>query len=283
MPKLENKRINLQEAKRTSQFYDGKKDIAKLGAGDSYYVVNFLKKERIEIFDKIMTEVTFAQMFNIGENNADPIPRLVSAQSDHQDSGASAIYRMPGCNEKNIATTEWTPTVRYVCDQASKAIGQQLNHCVLTLFRNEDDSLAFHKDKLIDLQENSLILSVSFGETRPILFHSMDGKDRQTIMLRPGSLLAIGPKTNKTYMHGIPKLIDHMGPRVSLSLRTIETFIKFEESKDSNNDPIKFQILGKGAEFQCANYPFTKSHDDTDAYNDNVKTQIHKHLGIANK
>ena len=197
-------------------------------------------------------------MFNIGENNADPIPRLVSAQSDRQDPSVSAIYSMPGCNENNIVTTEWTPTVRYVCDQASKEIGQQLNHCVLTLFRNEDDSLAFHKDKLVDLQDNSLILSVWFGDARPILFHSVDGKDRQTIMLRPGSLLAIGPKTNKAYMHGIPKLTDPVGPRVSLSLRTRESFIKSEESKDEPTEqPTKFQILGRGAEFQCVNYPFT--------------------------
>jgi len=235
-------------------------------------VADFLKKERHEIFEKINAEVKFTQMFNIGEKNADPIPRLVSAQSDRDEGGASAIYRMPGCNEKNIATTNWTPTVKYVCEKASEEIGQKINHCVLTLFRNEDDSLSFHKDKLVDLKENSIILSISFGETRPILFHSEDGKHRQTIMLRPGSLLAIGYKTNKMYFHGIPKLGEPVGPRVSLSCRSIESYIQYE-----GEDKTKFKIVGKGAEFQTASYPFTTSHDDVGAYSEVVKEQIQKH------
>jgi len=284
MSKFENKRIDIYEAKQSSEFFDGKKDIAKIGAGDSYYIANFLKKERNEIFDKIMEESQFVQMFNISKTVAYPIPRLVTAQSDRIDSGASAIYRMPGCNEKNIATTKWTPTVRYVCEKASEQINQKLNHCVLTLFRDQEDSLAFHKDKLVDLKDDSLILSISFGETRPILFYSMDGKHRQTIMLRSGSMLAIGPRTNRQYMHAIPKLSDPVGPRVSLSLRTVESYIQYdkdkqyesttEENMDTTNKKLNFQILGKGAEYQCANYPFTKSHDDVDAYSETVKTQI---------
>ena len=182
-----------------------------MGEGDNYYIAKFLKSDHEELFDRMMEETNFVQMLNIGHNDADPIPRLVTAQSDRQDPDTSAIYRMPGYNEKNIATTEWTPTVKYVCDKASEEIGQKLNHCVLTFYNDENDSLAFHKDKLVDLKDNSLILSVSFGETRPILFHSIDRKHKQTIMLRPGSLLAIGPKTNKQYMHAIPKLTEKVG------------------------------------------------------------------------
>jgi len=229
-----------------------------------------------------MKEVKFIQMFQISEDSADPIPRLVTAQAGCNETGASAIYRMPGCNEKNIPTTDWTPTVRYVCERASEQVGQKLNHCVLTLFRDQEDSLGFHKDKLVDLKENSLILSVSFGDTRPILFHSVDGKHRQTLMLLPGSLLAIGPKTNKLYMHAIPKLTDSVGPRISLSLRTVDSYIQYDSKLENceqpeNNKPKSFKILGKGAEYQCANYPFITSHDDPDNYSDEVKHQIQQY------
>jgi len=287
MPRLENKRIDLAEAKRSSEFFDGKNDIAKLGAGDSFYIASFLKKERKELFDKIMEEAQFTQMFNIGKDSADPIPRLVSAQSDRIDPQTNAIYRMPGCNEKNIQTHDWTPSVKYVCDRASEEINQRLNHCVLTLFRDKDDSLSFHMDKLVDLKDGSLILSISFGETRPILFYSLDGKQRQTVMLRPGSLLAIGPKTNKQFMHAIPKLTEDVGPRVSLSLRTVESFIQYESPSETQSpeEPHEegtclsqsFKILGKGSEFQTANYPFTVSHDDASSYSETVVAQIQKH------
>lgn len=282
MPRLENKKVSIDELKSSSDFYNGKNDIAKFGAGDSYYIADFLKKERNDIFDKLMEETKFTQMFNISKNSAEPIPRLVTAQSTRTDSGESAIYRMPGCNEKNIETTDWTPTVKYVCKEASDQIGQDLNHCVLALFRNQDDSLAFHKDKLLDLKDNSLILSISFGDTRPILFHSLDGKHRQTIMLRPGSLLAIGPKTNVQYMHAIPKLIDYIGPRMSLSFRTVESFIEKLEEPQKDKIDIRFVIKGKGSEFQCANYPFSTSHDDPEKYSNNTKLQIKKCTNTIN-
>jgi len=184
---------------------------------------------------------------------------------------------MPGCNEKNIPTAQWTPKVGYVVEKASERIKQTLNHCVVSRFRTQDDSLAFHHDKILDLADKSLILSVSFGEARPIIFYSLDGRDRQTLLLQPGSLLAIGPQTNRQFLHAIPKLEDQVGERISLSIRTIETFIKFEDKKDDGKEVSNsksFVVTGKGAEFQTANYPFSKSHDDPTKYSEEVKRQI---------
>jgi len=268
--KLENRRVSIKELRQSTQFYDGRKDVPKFGAGDSFYVANFLKAESKQLFPTIMGELEFTQMFNVGATQANPIPRLVAAQSDRlPNGGGSAIYRMPGCNEKNIPTSDWTPKVRYVCEQASKCIKQPLNHCVVSRYRDENDSLAFHHDKLLDLQDKSLILSVSFGDARPILFSSADGKTRQTLLLQSGSLLAIGPLTNRLMLHSIPKLDDPVGERISLSLRSIETFIQFDP-----NDRSKFVVSGKGAEFQTPNYPFSKSHDDPSLYSDDVKLQM---------
>jgi hypothetical protein len=50
MKKGDIKKIDLNEAKNSSLFFDGKKDIQKLGAGDSFYISNFMKKGREEIF-----------------------------------------------------------------------------------------------------------------------------------------------------------------------------------------------------------------------------------------
>ena len=196
----------------------------------------------------------------------EPIPRLVSAQTC-KDGETSAIYRMPGCNQSNINTEQWSPTVRKVCEAASEYIDQQLNHCVCTLYRNQDDSLAFHTDKLLDLKENSLILSISFGAPRPIVFEEIHGKGKQTVILHPGSLLAIGPKTNTRWKHSIPKLKEPVAPRVSLSIRTIETFV----------DKMDKTVTGKGSEYQDVNYPFITSYDDMSNYSDDVQKFIRSH------
>lgn len=184
-------------------------------------------------------------MFNCSETVAEPIPRLVAGQCD-KSKGTSCIYRMPGCNERNIRTSNWTPTIKKICDMAKEEIGDDFNHCVVTLFRNKDDSLGMHKDKLLDLTDKTHILSISFGATRPIVFKSQDEKHSQTIMLRPGSLLAIGPKTNKTYFHAISKTEEEVGPRLSLSFRSISSFVN-EQTEE---------ISGQGEDHQDVHYPF---------------------------
>lgn len=274
MPRPEDRRIDLKEVMKKTDYYDGKTDVAKLGSGDSFYISDFLKKKHKELFKQIQNEAEFVQMFNIGKNQAEPIPRLVSAQAARQSETTTAIYRMPGCNEKNFKSYDWTPTVKYICDKASHEIEQTFNHCVLALFKDQNASIAFHKDKVYDLKDNSYILSISLGDTRAMLLYSTDGKQKQTIMLRPGSLLAIGPKTNQQFMHSIPKLTDEVGPRISLSLRTTKTYIEYKNPLLETKSHETFLILGKGSEFQTTNYPFSTSHDDSSAYMQNIKSVI---------
>lgn len=267
-----NKRIGYDPMAKSREgrvcYYDGRKPLHNLGAGDMYYIPNFVKSRRKKdrIFSTLLQEVDFQQMFNFVDNTVEPIPRMISAQTEKKGS-VSLIYRMPGCNESNIPTTDWSPTVKGLIDDVSLEIDQTLNHCVLTLFRDSDDSLAFHQDKVMDLEEGSNIVSLSFGEPRPIVFEEIDGKKSITIILQPGSILVFDSKTNSRYRHSIPKLNQPIGPRISLSIRTIRTLIE-------QIDKETFMIRGKGEEYQTKNYPFIKSHDDSSQYTDEIKRNI---------
>jgi alkylated DNA repair dioxygenase AlkB len=203
-------------------------------------------------------------MYNIIKDGKDvePLPRLVIAQTEKNHQRVP-IYRMPGCNQKNIPVTSWTNTVNDICKKASDEIHQNLNHCVITLFRDENDSLAFHQDKLLDLDENSVIISISFGSPRPFIFQSLYGKQKQQIILQPGSILAIGPNTNKTFSHAIPKLQMKSGPRISISARTVKTFLVNDDT-----------IVGKGDEFQDKNYPMIENHSDETKYTPEMNEKI---------
>jgi alkylated DNA repair dioxygenase AlkB len=276
---IKNKRYR-QPAK---EHYDGRRDVQKLGSGDSFYISKFIKSraERDQIFQNLLSEVKFVQMYQFwkdkeqnGEDkgNVEPIPRMVSAQTT-KNKDVSPIYRMPGCNQKNIKTEPWTPTVQDICERASAEIDQELNHCVCTLYRDENDSLAYHTDKLLDLKDGTLILSVSFGAPRPILFSEIDGKKEQSLILQPGSLLAIGPKTNKRFKHGIPKLTEPTGPRISLSIRTIDTFM----------DESTGEVSGHGEEYQSRNYPFITSYDDVSQYTEEIQQQISQYAKESNQ
>jgi alkylated DNA repair dioxygenase AlkB len=232
--------------------FDGLKDISKLGAGDSYYIKKFMTITE-ETFLNLLKEINFVQMYNFTPNSKTteviPIPRLVSAQTDKsvQD---SAHYRMPGCNQGNIPTTDWSPTVLFIKNQAEIATGQKINHCVINLYFDENDSLAFHKDNLLDLEPNTGVISVSIGQSRPFLFNSTDTNHKQDINLQNGSLLYIGTKTNKRYVHSVPKLTNKVEPRLSLTFRHISTYINETENK----------VSGLGDLYQTKDYPFTKSY-----------------------
>ncbi|QKF94361.1 2OG-Fe(II) oxygenase superfamily protein [Fadolivirus algeromassiliense] len=249
--------------KKNSQYFDGRKDINKIGAGDSYYIANFIKSEKTDLFKNLLNEVQFEQMFNISPNkDVYPLPRLVSAQTFYDDAKGTPIYRMPGCNEANIKTKPWTKTVKYIRDKASELLGQEFNHCVIGLFRDENDSLAYHKDKLLDLEPNSVIISVSFGASRPIIFKSEKDDSEQIILLRPGSMLVFGQDTNHKYKHTIGKLDTQTDARISLSFRTVNTKV------------LNGEIVGQGNDYQCTNYPFIKSFDDESEYTDEMKAKI---------
>ena len=269
---------------KNNQYFDGKTQVNKIGTGDSFYEPKFIKskREQMDIFNALMNEVEFKQMFNISPgNDLYPLPRLVAAQTFYDDNRGIPIYRMPGCNESNIKTKPWTKTVKEIRDRASKMLNQEFNHCVIGLFRNEKDSLAYHKDKLLDLEKDSVIISVSFGAPRPIIFKSEKNGNEQTVLLNPGSILVFGQDTNHKYKHEIPKLTNEIGPRISLSFRTVDSKIKFsdEKNEDGKNELIK--IIGNGNAHQCENYPFIKSFNDVAQYTDKMMEKYNFYKNAA--
>lgn len=196
-------------------------------------------------FDSLEQEINFIQMYNVNKKTGQklPIPRLVAGFADH-DANGKVLYRMPGCNEMNIPADDWGNLLLKIRDRLRGETGIDYNHCVATLFRDEHDSLGFHHDKLIDLDQSSPIISLSFGETRPIVFVSNDSKETVNIALKHGSMLVFGDKYNRRYYHSIPKLVNKVGKRISLSFRVVESKI--------NDDGV---VSGKGDRYQTSDYP----------------------------
>lgn len=324
--KCSNKRVNITNGKTNSrkrgkqsrnkrssnsEEFNGRRRITSIGAGDSFYIPNFIKKshEKHGIFVKLLQECNWQQMFHFKNTNSEmstnvnntyddtstptimnnrstkalPIPRLVIGQTSKK-ANISALYRMPGCNQCNIPTNDYSTTVRQLMEKASVELKQTFNHCVCTLYRDENDSLGYHCDKLLDLTPNSMIISISFGAERPIIFSSLNSNHKQRIILQPGSLLAIGPKTNKMYKHSIPKLREKCLARISLSMRTIATFVVNGDGSVGgdvgNEDGICIGehsvIVGQGKEYQTVNYPFTDNFEDKAEYSEEILQQMNE-------
>ncbi|GAB5363870.1 hypothetical protein AAMO2058_000920500 [Amorphochlora amoebiformis] len=242
----------------TRETFDGSEKLQGLGAGDSFLIPGFLdKKFADQALGELSNEkMVYVQMYaKAGKSRAVPLARLKRTEADIENKKMGVpIYRYPVVNQAACPTVGWTKCVRSIRNKCEKLIKHKLNHCVLNLYRNKDDYIGPHSDKMLDIQQGSQIISISLGEMRPMILISNDCKHMQTIHLPHGSIFVIGPKTNKLWKHSIPKVKKEVGVRVSLTIRNIATHVTFDES-DKTKTPT-LVISGQGKQYQTPNWPY---------------------------
>lgn len=90
----------------------------------------------------------------------------------------------------------------------------------LNLYRDGNDSVAMHSDKLRMLLAPHPIALISLGDPRRMLIRAKAGTRRTTALdLQPGSLLCMSHASQITHDHGIPKTDKPQGPRISAVFR----------------------------------------------------------------
>ncbi len=104
---------------------------------------------------------------------------------------------------------------------AENQTGETFNSCLLNLYHNGNEGMAWHSDAEKDLKQNGAIASLSFGAERKFAFRHKQTKESVTILLQHGSLLVMKGTTQTHWLHRLPltKVIDK--PRVNLTFRTI--------------------------------------------------------------
>jgi alkylated DNA repair dioxygenase AlkB len=99
-------------------------------------------------------------------------------------------------------------------------LGVPFNAVGLNLYRDGRDSVAPHNDHLYDLREGFPIALVSLGATRRMSIRAKIAPRRTThIDLEPGSLFVMDYATQVNYTHGVPKIHEPVGERISLAFR----------------------------------------------------------------
>jgi len=90
----------------------------------------------------------------------------------------------------------------------------------LNLYRDGDDSVAMHHDRLAELVPDQPIALLSLGAPRCMTITTQAlPRTTQKIELQPGSLLVMNYASQLHYLHGIPKTKVPVGPRISLAFR----------------------------------------------------------------
>ena len=98
--------------------------------------------------------------------------------------------------------------------------GHAFNSAGLNLYRNGQDSVAPHNDKLNSLTKGAPIALLSLGATRRFILRTKEQPKRHLDLdLEPGSLLLMSYETQLHLDHGVPKTKQAVGPRISVVYR----------------------------------------------------------------
>jgi alkylated DNA repair dioxygenase AlkB len=115
----------------------------------------------------------------------------------------------------------WTQDLLALKTITEKISGEKFNSCLLNLYHNGNEGMAWHSDGEKDLKKNGAIGSLTFGAERKFSFKHKQTKETVSIILEHGSLLVMKDSTQTYWLHRLPptKLVSK--PRVNLTFRTI--------------------------------------------------------------
>jgi len=105
-----------------------------------------------------------------------------------------------------------------------RAWGHRFDGLTLAWYRDGRDSQAFHADRDLRWLDDTLIALLTLGATRPWLLRPKAQRhdpDAPTLDLRPaaGDLMAMGGRTQRDWVHAVPKVHGPVGGRISLQWR----------------------------------------------------------------
>jgi alkylated DNA repair dioxygenase AlkB len=115
----------------------------------------------------------------------------------------------------------WTPELLELKKVVEGICGRAFNSCLLNLYHNGDEGMAWHSDDEKTLEPDGAIASLSLGAERKFSFRHRKTRETVSVQLEAGSLLVMHGVTQTHWMHALPKTKKVTLPRVNLTFRTM--------------------------------------------------------------
>lgn len=96
--------------------------------------------------------------------------------------------------------------------------GTSFTRTSFALYRNGEDSVAWHGDYVAREMDRAIVATVSVGAPRRFLLRRKGGGKSIAWSLGWGDLLVMGGTCQRTYQHAIPK-VRHAEPRIAIMFR----------------------------------------------------------------
>ena len=146
-----------------------------------------------------------------------PVPRLQCWMGD-----ASSLY---GYSGMRLEPEPWQDDVQRIRALVEQLAGHPFNSVLLNLYRNGQDSVAWHADDEPELGPAPVIASVSLGAERRFQLKPKVSTPRSQcqILLRHGSVLVMDEHVQQHWLHQIPKDKTLASARINLTFRQIQS------------------------------------------------------------
>ncbi len=180
--------------------------------GSAVLYENFLRQvDSDRLFQTLMKNVQWEEKKILMYGKQIPIPRLTAWYGDGD-------YSYSGIENTRL---DWTPPLLWVKQKIEEKTGCEYSNVLLNLYRNGNDSIAWHADDEPELGENPTIASLSLGCERGFRIRRKNGKGEVIkVKLKHGSLLVMSGEMQKHWIHELPK-DSTTEPRINLTFRKI--------------------------------------------------------------
>src|SRR6266849_2898760 len=115
----------------------------------------------------------------------------------------------------------WTKELSDLRQRVEEVTGTNFNSCLLNLYHNGNEGVAWHSDDEKALGKTPTIASLSFGAERKFCFRHKRTGETASLILESGSLLVMKDATQANWAHSLPKSKKIKTPRISLTFRTM--------------------------------------------------------------
>lgn len=127
-------------------------------------------------------------------------------------------YRYSGTTKVALP---WTKNLLAIKNHVQGVCGETFNSCLLNLYHNGSEGMAWHSDGEKELRKEGAIASISLGAERKFSFKNKKSKQRIDIFLENGSLLIMKGTTQEYWLHRLPPTKKVNDYRINLTFRQI--------------------------------------------------------------
>ena len=195
------------------QIHDSTINLLPEGGKVNYYGKILNQEEANHYYEKLLS--------NIAWKNDEAViygKRIITARKAAWYGDKEYNYTYSNSTKQALIWTEELLQLKNLIEEKSS---ETFNSCLLNLYHNGDEAMAWHSDGEKTLKENGAIASMSIGAERVFQFKHKQNNKQIQILLEHGSLLIMKDETQKNWLHRLAKSSKIKTPRINLTFRTI--------------------------------------------------------------